>query len=101
MNESQYTGQLGRTLKDLRDRSALRKRMRRYVLLLLIALGSLLLTLLSGCATQAPPPCEPSPSPPPPVVVSPMPTTGYSQKAATLFERWQRMLTDAALTDKP
>ena len=101
MSESHNNGQLGRLLKDLRDRSYKRRVMRQRVMLVLGAMLLLLLTLLGGCATPAPPPCEPLPPIPLPVVASSPPTTSYSQMVADFFKRSQEMLINASQSVKP
>jgi hypothetical protein len=53
----------------------------------LIAL--VLVTLLSGCATQSPPSVPPT-IPQPPQISEPMPTESYSSKAFQLIESWRK-----------
>lgn len=101
MPSSANNGVLGLRLSELRLRSQRRRTMRRLVMLSFAAMLLLLLTLLGGCATPAPPPCEPLPPIPLPVVASSPPTTSYSQMVADFFKRSQEMLISVSANDKP
>jgi hypothetical protein len=61
------------------------------VKLAFVLIALVLVTLLSGCATQSPPSVAPT-NPQPPQISEPLPQNSYSSKALRLIESWRERL---------
>lgn len=61
---------------------------------LLLLLPLLLALSVTGCATNSPPPTQPTVVPSPPAIGTPLPSVDYSISVRRLLEEWRKKLKD-------
>ena len=101
INVSAYNALQEQLLSGSKQRLSRHKMPQQSAAAPLMLCAAMAMLLLSGCATQLPPPCEQPASPLMPATVSSPPTEPYSLSAAALFKKWQAMLISASATSKP
>lgn len=101
MTESHSNSPLGKLLRDLRMQSQRHKEDRRIALLLFVWAVIFLAVNLSACATKSVPLAEEQQKTPLPAITQPIPSEPYSLSAATLFKKWQEMLTGTSTISLP
>jgi hypothetical protein len=92
MNNYPVNGAVGKHLQMLKQRSAQRRLLRKWLLIafVLMLLGSTV--LLSGCATRLPVPCDPPIQTSKPVPDMSPPSVSYSQQVQNFLEESQKKL---------
>ena len=101
IHESSYNGQHARKLRDLLRNSQQRKTMRRIAGWLCVLMLAGLVMSAMGCASKPPIPCEVLPVMPLPALTEPLPSVSYSERLSQSLLRWQSVLTDIQMTQKP